>query len=284
MAHRLLWVHGIGRHRPGYSAPWESAFNQYLHLPHEEYVEICWDTVFDPAIRGLRADGARIELTRQEKLAEAEVRADLETILLARSAALAQEPPVMGARGADDAAGVITWAQYRRRRTVRGALLPDWLKRPDTYLGDFVKYLVSRSLRNAVKERAKECLRPLAGGAHGVAIVAHSWGTVVAYDSLLDLEVELPALRVANLLTLGSPLWLVRHLLEDRSGRKPGGVAKWTNIHARGDAVGSWLSAGFKVDKEFEVPNFGGGDAHGSYFLPGNEAVQHDIIAGAVLA
>ena len=37
------------------------------------------------------------------------------------------------------------------------------------------------------------------------------------------------------------------------------------------------------VDKEFEVPNFGGGDAHGSYFAPGNEAVQRDIIVQTIL-
>ena len=134
-----------------------------------------------------------------------------------------------------------------------------------------------------MKEKAKEQLRPLVNSEYSISLIAHSWGTVVAYESLLDMEVELPPLGIANLITLGSPLWLVHHLLDDRSGRKPGNLANWVNIHARGDLIGSWLSSGFQVDKEFEVPNFGNGDPHGSYFMVGNEAVQHDIIAQAVL-
>jgi len=146
-----------------------------------------------------------------------------------------------------------------------------------------VKYLVSRRVRHAVKEKAKERLRPLVSSEYSTSLVAHSWGTVVAYETLLDLEAELPSLQSTNLVTLGSPLWLVRHFLDERSGRKPGNVANWVSIHARGDVIGSWLSPGFQVDKEFEVPSFGGGDAHGSYFAPGNEAVQRDIIVQTIL-
>jgi hypothetical protein len=105
---------------------------------------------------------------------------------------------------------------------------------------------------------------------------------VVAYDSLLDLSAELPSLHVANLFTLGSPLWLVRGLLEDRSGRKPANVANFVNVHARGDFVGSWLKPAFRVDKDFQVASMGP-DAHGSYFVDGNAAVQENIVAADVL-
>jgi hypothetical protein len=54
------------------------------------------------------------------------------------------------------------------------------------------------------------------------------------------------------------------------------------NVHARGDAVGSWLKPGFKVDRDYEVPSVGT-DAHGSYFAKGNEAVQRDLIASRIL-
>jgi hypothetical protein len=94
--------------------------------------------------------------------------------------------------------------------------------------------------------------------------------------------VELPALKVANLFTLGSPLWMVRPFLEDRSGRKPAQVSSWVNIHARGDVVGSWLNAGYLVDKEYEVPSIGK-DAHSSYFFNPNPGVQKDIVATYVL-
>ena len=287
MAQRVVWVHGIGQHSPGYSAEWEATFNPYLNLSHEAYSEVCWDTVFHAA-RALpgeavgSAGGLAIPLTPREQQDEAEVREELRTILAARAAALEQPPPGTRARAARDA-GVVAWSDLVPPAGTRG-LLPDWLRRPDEYLGDFTKYLVSRDVRTAVKEQAKAVLRPFAGGEDSVAIIAHSWGTVVAYDSLLDLQVEQPALQMADLITLGSPLWLVRRLLEDRSARKPGQLAQWTNVHARGDLVGAWLSTGFRVDEEFEVPNFGGGDAHGSYFVEGNEAVQRDIVARAILA
>jgi hypothetical protein len=116
-----------------------------------------------------------------------------------------------------------------------------------------------------------------------ISVVAHSWGTVVAHDALLDLEAESPTLEVANLITLGSPLWLVRRFLEDSSGRKSGRLDRWTNVHARGDLVGSWLSRGFEVDEEYQVPSFGDGDPHGSYFVAGNAAVQGEIVAPSIL-
>ena len=286
MAQRVVWVHGIGQHSPGYSAEWEATFNSYLNLGHEAYGEVCWDIVFRaaralPGAAGRPAGGLAIPLTPREQQEEAEVREELRTILAARATALEQPPPGARARAAHDTR-VVAWSDLVPPAGARG-LLPDWLRRPDEYLGDFAKYLVSRDVRTAVKEQAKAVLRPFAGGEEQVAIIAHSWGTVVAYDSLLDLQVEQPALAVADLITLGSPLWLVRRLLEDRSGRKPGQVAQWVNVHARGDLVGAWLSPGFRVDEEFEVPTFGGGDAHGSYFVAGNEAVQRDIIARAIL-
>ncbi|MGN6359272.1 MAG: hypothetical protein ACTHNK_02660, partial [Thermomicrobiales bacterium] len=220
-----------------------------------------------------------LPLTPKQQLAEAEVRQELTTILQARASALAQPPP--GSRAAPR--GVIEWSDLRPPPPAgaRG-WLPEWLVHPDTYLGDFTKYLVSRRIRTAVKEKAKEQLRPLAGDNYSVTVIAHSWGTVVAYDSLCDLEAELPALRVANLVTLGSPLWLVRHLLDDSSGRKPGEIADWINIHARGDLVGSWLKPAFQDDQDYEVPTMGN-DPHGSYFVEGNTAVQRDIVAHAIL-
>ena len=78
MEHRVVWVHGIGDHRPGYSAPWEQSFNTHLALPHDSYVEVVWEIVFDAARRAMRAerrgDRAPIRLSRREQLAEAEVR------------------------------------------------------------------------------------------------------------------------------------------------------------------------------------------------------------------
>jgi hypothetical protein len=157
-----------------------------------------------------------------------------------------------------------------------------WLFRPDEFLGDFIRYLVSRSVRSAVKERFKERLRPIVEASPRIGVVAHSWGTVVAYDSLLDLSGELPALQVGDLFTLGSPLWMVRRFLEDSSGRKPPAVGEWVNVNAQGDLIGSWLRPAYAVDEDIQVPSMGEG-AHGSYFVPGNDAVQKTIVADRVL-
>jgi len=128
-------------------------------------------------------------------------------------------------------------------------------------------------------EKLKQQLRPLVGQGDAISIIAHSWGTVVAYESLIDLEVELPVFQLADLFTLGSPLWAVQQLLDDRSGRKPRNTGKWVNIHAQGDVIGSWLKPGFRVDQDYAVPDFSNGrDPHGSYFLPGNAAVQDNIV------
>ena len=278
MQQRIVWVHGIGLHRAGYSNEWRTNFNPDLQLAPENYLEVVWDTVFHPEpgdARSLNDAGGVIDLTPQEQLAEQEVRAELEMILLARTSAMEEADAT---RALDDAP--VEWSELYGAEA-RGVF--DFLWNPDESLGDFAKYLVSRNVRNAVKERLKEQLRPLAGGDFRISIIAHSWGTVVSYDSLLDLHAEVPALRVANLITLGSPLWLVRRMLEDRSGRKPAQLAGWINIHARGDAVGSWLKPGFMVDREWRVPHFGGAGPHSSYFVAGNVAVQRDLVAPAVL-
>jgi hypothetical protein len=286
MEHRIVWVHGIGDHQSGYSAEWERSLNGYLGIPHESYVEVVWETVFDAARRSVGAErgaaSAPMRLTRRERLAEAEIRAELRAILVARGSAFEEgrspAPPSIRGRRADGHEA-LEWSVVQRASRRRGPF--DWLANVDEYLGDFTWYLASRRVRTVVQEEAKKVLRPIGGGDYRVSIIAHSWGTVVAYESLIDLEQEEPALRVANLFTLGSPLWLVRGLLEDTSGRRPGGLGFWMNIDARGDPIGSWLSPAFEVDRDHQVPSYGG-DPHGSYFVQGNTAVQRDLIATTI--
>ena len=76
-------------------------------------------------------------------------------------------------------------------------------------------------------------------------VVAHSLGTVVAYEALC----ANPDRRVQSLVTLGSPLG-IRGLIFDRlmpppksdesgvlRGHWPGGVEEWTNVADTGDIV-----------------------------------------------
>lgn len=92
------------------------------------------------------------------------------------------------------------------------------------------------------------------------AIVAHSLGSVVAYETLHhhpDLQVEL-------LLTIGSPL-AMRHVVMDRldprpdqaagRGTRPPGVATWINIADQGDIVAATTSLEAAYDGVSQEPD-----------------------------
>jgi hypothetical protein len=267
--YRDVWIHGIGHIPAGFSKPWSTALNDYLKPPFTDSnnIETIWSSVFGIMMQALGLDTPSVPLTPQEQATSDDLRKALETVLAARreSMALAQgasSPRVTGAAAIS---------------------LPSTSVILRNYIGEFADYLASRRVRNAIKEKLKQQLRPLAGRGYAISIIAHSWGTVVAYESLLDLEVELPTLKLNNLFTLGSPLWLVHLLLDDRSGRKPHNVSKWINIYAQGDVIGAGLKPGFQVNQDSPVPDASHGkDAHNSYFLQGNTAVLRDILAKTI--
>ncbi|HEV2122940.1 MAG TPA: hypothetical protein VGW38_09210, partial [Chloroflexota bacterium] len=269
MEHSVVWVHGIGDHAPGYSDEWRRVFNPHLNFPDNSYAEVLWESVFDTAPGpGTRAEattraGQILTLTPEEAAEAERVREELTTFLQARESALRTAAPDASTRaGAEESEVWVNPAEADVAEvTTRGGFFT-WLLNPDEYLGDFVKYLVSRPIRSAVKERFKEQMRLLEQMQPRIAVVAHSWGTVVAYDSLLDLSGERPDLEVRHLFTLGSPLWMVRRVLEDRSGRKPPNVDTWINVNARGDLVGSWLRPAYGVDEDFQVPHIGDSGPH----------------------
>lgn len=274
VARRIVWVHGIGEHTAGYSKAWRAIFDPHLKLRNSEYLEVLWEPVMEGRPPGSRSrGGAGVRLTPAERANERVIRLELESRLAQQTVVEAARP---GARGM---ARPREW-NAARRQVPRGFW--DTILNPGESIGDFARYLASRKLRLAVKECFKLQLRPLVGENVAISVISHSWGTVVAHDALVDLAAEEPNLKVANLFTLGSPLWLVKPFLEERGGRRPAPVGFWMNVHARGDAVGSWLKPGFKVDRDYEVPSVGT-DAHGSYFTKGNDAVQRDLIATRVL-
>ncbi|MFN8536969.1 MAG: hypothetical protein U0232_05785 [Thermomicrobiales bacterium] len=126
----------------------------------------------------------------------------------------------------------------RRDRLGRVSGLPDWLTNPDAYLGDFINTLSAAASATPSRRRPKRSCS-LAGTGDRCALITHSWGTVVAYDALLDPAAEIPnLLPICRPLHARQPLWLVRRLLQDSSGRKPPQTAIWINIHAEGDPVG----------------------------------------------
>ena len=270
--YRIAWVHGVGHAKAGYSIPWRDAFNTYLKLPTSDYIEALWSDVYDAG-----TTQPNVLRTAEEQATRVNLCNTVATTLQARVSAIAEAK--------DPSLLVGEWSTMHRAKTnvsVYPIPLP-WILDPRDYIGEFVEYLVDKKIRNAVKEKVKELLRPLAGRGYDISIIAHSWGTVVSYESLLDLEKEVPAFKLTNFFTLGSPLWIVRPFLEDTSGRKPYNTSEWVNIHAQGDAIGSWLKPGFQVNEDLIVPDYNNSDdPHTSYFLPGNAAVQCNIVAKTI--
>jgi pimeloyl-ACP methyl ester carboxylesterase len=109
---------------------------------------------------------------------------------------------------------------------------------------DLWHYHVDQAFARRVRARLAERLRAFRD--HRILLVAHSMGSVVAYDVLRMLEREDPSLRVEHLVTAGSPLGLakVRLKIESEHGRPrvPDTVGQWTNL-ADGDDVVAIMGA-----------------------------------------
>jgi hypothetical protein len=120
---------------------------------------------------------------------------------------------------------------------------------------DFLIYMVNNGMRQRIIDRFTEILRPLLASGANVDIISHSWGTVIAYEGLRELESDNSLSgRVASFFTAGSDLSIspVRSCLreQNKDGRRPGQVNRWINLDAEGDLVGGTLSDMFAVDVE----------------------------------
>jgi len=162
-------------------------------------------------------------------------------------------------------------------------------------LDDFSTYLVHAPTRQAIIDRFTNVVRPQLLAGNEIDVISHSWGTVVAYEGLRELEDNGVALTgVRNFFTVGAALSIgaVKAGLrsQNQDGRKPTGVRRWVNLNARGDLVGGPLQGRpYQVDEDrVNLDPFGCGSflglvnpscAHSSYFQSGNDAVNRDIFA-----
>jgi hypothetical protein len=156
---------------------------------------------------------------------------------------------------------------------------------------DFTVYMFNDSIRAQIIGRFTDVVRPLLEAGNELDIISHSWGTVVAYEGLRELEDRgLTDPRVRDFFTVGAALsiFLVKLRLRanNRDGRRPALVRRWVNLNAVGDPVGGRLQGRpYQVDAEFlNLANFGCGwldaaCAHSSYFKPENTPVNRDIFA-----
>lgn len=261
---RLVCVHGISTHEERYSDRWWAGLKPYTSIfgsgrLGETRFEVLWSNLVNS--RDVR-----------DRQAHTELKLRIQDVLDDRQRQ--QVAPVA------ESVGNRNLPQDRAR---------------DFSWDDFIVYMTNPSVRQRIIDRFTQVVgRLLADGSH-IDIIAHSWGTVVAYEGLRELESDSSLTgEVGNLFTVGSALSIppVRGslLTANRDGRRPNMVRHWVNLDAQGDLVGGSLIDKFEVDVEKLnlVPagcdrNLGGlgwyglGCAHSSYFSKDNEEVNRNI-------
>jgi hypothetical protein len=104
---------------------------------------------------------------------------------------------------------------------------------------DLWHYHVEQEFAREVRARLVNQLKQF--GDHRILLVAHSMGSVIAYDVLRLMEREAPGLQVEHLVTVGSPLGLAKVKLkieaECGQARVPNNVGHWTNLADGNDIV-----------------------------------------------
>jgi hypothetical protein len=111
-----------------------------------------------------------------------------------------------------------------------------WTRMPDLH-----SYRKDEALRKAVQQRLIERLRVARRWRRRVMLIAHSMGSIIAYDVLREAEQSLPRLRLEHLVTVGSPLGLGEFGdIVERPLHVPECVVRWSNLADPKDQVARW--------------------------------------------
>jgi len=160
----------------------------------------------------------------------------------------------------------IAEASEWQRRFLRSLYkLGDYLPFLITFFADERTQLHLRDLRryvgddNGIAEHTrrmlKVALRAATEGHHPILLVAHSMGSVIAYDTLWEMSHnDRDHVKIDLLLTMGSPLgqrYLQKRIKGHESrgaDRYPHNIRHWKNLSAVGDmtAIDPWLANDFK--------------------------------------
>lgn len=106
---------------------------------------------------------------------------------------------------------------------------------------DVARYRADPEKREAVQDRLLRALERAGENGKDVMLVAHSMGSIIAYDVLANLTAGLPKVQVTRLVTIGSPLGLdeVKDIVKTNSTtlQVPDCVGSWTNFADPRDLV-----------------------------------------------
>jgi hypothetical protein len=280
----LIYVHGISQHQQGYSHSWWQALQPHIGEVFEDGTlggtrrEVLWSDLVNASIAANIVDTAVYSTvdTRQKEQLKREIWEIVED----------RQREEIAARTGGGRQVYLTMQTY----TIE----------PSSILGidDFLIYMLSSQMRQQIINRFTDTVKPLLSSNNQIDIISHSWGTVVAYEGLKELETEQSLQgEVSNFFTVGSPLSMrpVRASLrsENRDGRRPSMVNQWINLDAQGDKVGGMLGDMFEITQEYlgihpigcQLEWFGYrlSCAHQSYFAKENTDVNRDIFAQYIL-
>ena len=127
-------------------------------------------------------------------------------------------------------------------------------------LNDLYLYYTDTAIRDALRNKLKRTLSDHKGSR--TMLIAHSMGSIFAYDVLRQIGREDPTYRLDHFVTIGSPLGLphvIHTIREEGNGRlvrTPSVVKKWINFADRFDpvALDVHLSGDFEAnDRGVEV-------------------------------
>jgi hypothetical protein len=282
---QIVYVHGICRHDAGFSDGWWDSLHPFTDefgagVRDATRKEVLWSDLVNSS--NVAASFAAMEENNEDEANEWS--AAIRGVLEERSASLALEttPSVM-----DPAIARLQLTVNMGAQNIFGA--PGLSIPGFNCIDDFAVYMFDENKRAEIIARFTDVVGPLVKAGVEIDIIAHSWGTVVAYEGLRELaDGGQTQTNVRNFFTVGAALaiFLAKKRLrpQNQDGRRPAMVRRWVNINAAGDPVGGRLMGRpYQVDVEsLQVPNLGCGFldascAHGSYFVANNLVVNRDI-------
>ncbi len=275
----LVLVHGISKHTQGYSDFWWKALQPHVGQVFgngnlgDRRKEVIWSDL---------VNAKEINAVDEEK--KEQLRQEIENILEDRQ----RQEIAVRSRGKNITRNIPSAVRSRGKNITRN--IPSVMERGDGFaIDDFLVYMSDHKMRQRIIDRFTKIVEPLLAADNAIDIISHSWGTVVAYEGLRELEQQSAARRgkVNNFFTVGSALSLppVRNSLrkENKKGDRPVLVNNWFNLDAKGDLVGGMLQGKFAITQEFleleptecdrGLLGYSLGCAHGSYFKENNLAV-----------
>lgn len=297
---RLVYVHGICRHTTGFSNSWWNSLQPFLPgtfgpgILGQTRLEVVWSDLVNQAglLLAAQAETAgatqagEVSAIQQWQQASAEIKEALRD--REDQAGLAARAPLDDAPRAEGVFDPITEPHLASGISIPGINCID----------DFAVYLTSDNTRQRILDRFIDLVRPELQAGRSLNIIAHSWGTVVAYEGLRQLEDQgLKTPLVQNFFTVGAALSIppvkMRLRSMNKDGKKPANTRRWFNLDVRGDIVGGPLKGRpYAVDADFvNLEPVGCNSvlgivnpqcAHGSYFVAANKAVNRDIFANRI--